>query len=127
MKTAAARNSTVLTAAVLAYAIAGPAGAYCVHNKADLEFYVTQTSNGSFWKPFSAKLQPGENACCSWTEKDCNKSGGQTDRVGFTASTGGHVIYYPGGGYACQDYQIPANGDLYVKGSGGHYSCSQSP
>ncbi len=113
----AMRGSAILTIAVLLFVFVGQAGAYCVHNNSDTSMYVVQQSNASFWAPFQANLGPGNSACCPWSTKDCNESGGQTDPVGLTASLGSSK------NYACENFQIPANGDMTVCGGNGNYRC----
>lgn len=95
------------------------AEAFCVHNDSDRDMRAQQVSNGSVWRAFNAKIDPGDQACCPWTEKDCNKSGGKTDPVGL------NVFKSPSLDQVCMDYTIPANGDLYINGKSGNYSCSQ--
>lgn len=114
-------NSTkrlAVSVATLAFVVAEPVGAYCVHNKSDVTMQVSQYANGSFWKPFKATLDPGQQSCCSWTTKDCNKSGGETDAVDFKIS------------HAHGDdlrTSIAANGDLYIQGRNGNYYCTATP
>ena len=108
----------VLMASVLFFAFTGQAGAFCVHNNSDIKFEVQQVTNGSFWKRFDVEIDPGQQACCPWDEKDCNKSGGPADPVGLTAVN-------PYVKEACTDYKIPANGNLYIKGAGANSYCSQ--
>lgn len=109
-------NSLAVSAAVLAFAFTGHAGAYCVHNQSDTTMHVDQSKNGSFWKRFNVKLDPGQQACCSWTSKDCNKSGGQTDAVGFS-------VYHSEFNYIDCGATIPANGDMCISGTPGNYRC----
>ncbi len=106
----------VLAAAGMLFAFAGQAGAYCVHNNSDMLVHVSQVSNASFWKPFGTDLNPGNSACCPWSTKDCNESGGQTDPVGLTVTSYSENTM-------CENFQIPANGDMTICGSNGGYRC----
>ena len=94
--------------------LASQACAYCVTNKTDRTVHVQQVTNdaGSAFKEW---LDPGSQKCCNWKTHDCNKSKGKTDPVGFDA----YVVEKAGlftetRLYLCQDYRIPANGDLYL-------------
>jgi hypothetical protein len=110
----------VFTAAVLLCAYAGQAGAFCVHNKSDINVNVDQSAGGSFWKGFSAVLAPGEDACCHWSNTDCNKSGEKFSVVKFNASIG----FSKSGQYICSDVAIPACSDMGITGTALHtYTC----
>ena len=80
------KGLSVLTVIVLMLAFAGQASAFCVTNKSDVKMYVQQNSlNASFWvyKRFSARLAPGERACCNWQNTDCNKTDNPAAEVSF--------------------------------------------
>lgn len=124
MKKVAGKGLGFVVAAVLLFAFAQQVGAYCVHNQSDATMHVVQYMNRSFWKPFNVHISPGQQSCCSWTEKDCNKSGGATDTVGFNVDSYGVSDRFIN---VCNYVTIPANGDLYIKGSKDVYSCSQNP
>lgn len=112
---------SVLTAVVVVWlAFAGQAGAYCIHNKSDVKIHVTQMENVSFWKPFYADINPGEQACCHWSTKDCNKSGGKTDSVSFNVD---YFIDRDTLHRVCEYVKIPACSDLDITGTNGNYRC----
>ncbi len=114
-----------LMAAVMVFAFAGQARAYCVHNETDRQMTASQVLNcgPSTWQCFKQDIDAGQQKCCNWSTSDCNESGGQTDPVGFDVYYKPH--WYSSSVGLCHNYQIPANGDLYIKGSNGNYSCSQ--
>ncbi len=115
-----AKRLGVLTTAALLLAFAGQTYAFCVHNNSDGKINANQTSmNSSSWgfKRFSATLGPGDSACCNWQNTDCNKSGDPTAGVSF------NIYPYGEGQMVCGNFEIPANGDLSVCGSGGNYRC----
>jgi hypothetical protein len=101
--------SGVFTAAVLLFAFAGEAGAFCVHNKSSLKIGVDQSSGGSFWTPFSVDLDPGKDRCCHWSNTDCNKSGEKFHEVKFNVKVGYN--------YVCSDVAIPACSDMDITGT----------
>ena len=105
-----------VTAAVILFAFAGEAGAFCVHNKSSRQIRVDQVSGGSFWKPFAVDLAPGEDACCNWANTDCNKSGEKFHEVKFNV----RAAYM----YVCTDVAIPACSDMDITGTEYHtYKC----
>jgi len=109
----------IFIAAVLIFAFAGQAGAFCVHNKSDQKMYTKQTANQSFWKGFQATLEPGTDSCCNWANTDCNKSGGKTDLVSFRVQFNNDA-----GAIICRDMKIPACSDLdVIKDGSGNYIC----
>jgi len=128
MKKTIKTGPVILAAAFMLLNLAGQAGAFCVHNRSSAVMHVRQTSNGSLWKPFVVTLNPGEQACCSWETKDCNKSGGRKDYVGFevvTKSCDGNEIEVS----ACIGYKIPADANLYIRDEA-HcvtFSCHEEP
>ena len=114
-----AKGLGVLTAAVLLFAFAGQAGAFCVHNKSDRTVLVKQTSGGKWLKSFKAILSSGEKACCNWQNKDCNKDGEAGGAIGFNVLRGDRALA------VCKDFRIRADGDLYITGTNKNYSCSR--
>lgn len=108
-------SSAVLTAAVLIFVFTGQALAFCVHNKSDKPMDFSQTSGNKTFRGFSATLNPGQDSCCHWSNKDCNKDGGKSDTVGFS------VMYSDA--FLCKNVKIPACSDLDVTGSNGNYRC----
>jgi len=115
--------SGILTAAVLLLALTGQSSAFCVHNKSDKNMNVNEVSGGSYSKHFSkSPLYSGQDACCHWSNTDCNKSGGKTDPVSFSVyiDAPGTIA---GGSRICEDATIPACSDLDITGSNGNYNC----
>ena len=116
------KNKTIyiLTAAVLLFAFAGRAGAFCVHNYSDKTAIFIQVSGGKTFREFKATVTPGQDSCCHWSNTDCNKDGGKMDTLGFD------VGYEIGAGTfwsICRAVKIPACSDLDVTGSNGKYQC----
>ena len=112
----------LLTVVVLLFAFTGQADAFCVYNRSDKTMTFDQTSGGKVFSDFRATVDPGQKSCCHWSEKDCNKSGGKTDMVGFN-------VYYRQAPdplpptYVCEGVTIPACSALEVTGSYGNYKC----
>ena len=61
------------------------ADAFCVYNWTDDRIRVQQSNEkGWTWlSAFGAELNPGEKACCNWTNKDCNKKGKRDSTLYF--------------------------------------------
>ena len=98
------------------------AEAFCVYNNTNTNMIVEQTS-GHGSHGFDKKILAGENKCCNWQNKDCNKEGKRDSIVKFTVkySPWGAVKYY----YVCEDFPIRAGGSLTISGGGDrNFSCS---
>ncbi len=94
------------------------ADAFCVYNWTDDRIRVQQSNEkGWTWlSAFGAELNPGEKACCNWTNKDCNKKGKRDSEVAFD-------VYMLDERSLCHNVTIPAGGYVLVKGKNGVYNC----
>lgn len=110
--------SGVFLVVALLFVFAGEGWAFCVHNKSDRPMRVAENIGAKAFKEFKADLSPGQDACCHWSNKDCNKDGGKGDTVGFS-------VYYNFNEptTVCKDVKIPACSDLDIVGSNGNYRC----
>jgi len=109
----------ILMTAVLLFAFAGQAGAFCVHNKSDRTAQFIQVSGGKTFREFKATVTPGQDSCCNWSNTDCNKDGGKMDTLGFDVGYEMGETFWS----ICRAVKIPACSDLDVTGSNGTYRC----
>ena len=99
------------------------ADAFCVYNKTDIVITVRQTSGHKKTYGFGGDIALGDNKCCNWQNKDCNKEGKKDSTVKFD------VNYIVGGAFSpitiniCGDVPIKAGGWLTVEGSDVKYKC----
>jgi len=110
--------AALVFAAIAAFLTVEGAEAFCVHNNTDRTMLITQVSGGSFFGSFEENVQPGETRCCNWQNHGCNTHGHQDSPVKFEVS---YEVLKP---RVCYSFEIRADGDLYVTGSNGNYSCS---
>jgi len=116
MKRIIMKWSGIFTPLLLLFAFTGEAGAFCVHNRSNFTMSVVQSSGGGFWGRFEVELAPGKDACCHWSNTDCNKSGEKFHEVKFNVS----AAYM----YVCTDVAIPACSDMDITGTEYHtYKC----
>jgi len=132
------RVNLVLAGLVLAglavFLTAEGADAFCVYNQMDTWINVDQTGGhkeygGAADPGFSGAIDPGDNKCCNWQNKDCNKKGKRDSIVNFDVyykashdTTSPHK--FPGETvYICKYFAIQAGGWLTVEGSKGNYKC----
>ncbi len=102
------------------------AEAFCVYNKSDVAINVVQTKGQSSMKGVQWKIDPGENKCCNWKTKDCNKSQKKTSKVEFKVS---YTLPWSGGSWGSPSNKIfctkkiKAGGWLTIKGKSPDFSC----
>ena len=100
---------------------AGVSQAFCIHNKSDRPWYADQVQGDSVRNPFAPKIRPGNEKCCDWDDKDCNRAGSRHARVVFdvksTLSSSGSAKI------VCSGVTISADGEFTIRGSGGNYYC----
>ena len=70
-------------AVLMVFLAAEGAEAFCIYNRTDTKIKVHQYGGGRKYSSFSAELNPGEKACCNWTNKDCNKKGKRDSTLYF--------------------------------------------
>ena len=73
----------LVLAALAVFLAAEGAEAFCFYNRTDTKIKVHQYGGGRKYSSFSAELNPGEKACCNWTNKDCNKKGKRDSTLYF--------------------------------------------
>jgi len=93
------------------------AEAFCVYNNTDTLISVYQTGGHKTGRGFHKRIARGENECCNWSAKDCNKEGEKDSIVKFTVSDVNQDLPI------CYNVAIQAGGWLTVEGSKGYYKC----
>jgi len=104
------------------------AEAFCVYNNTDMRVHeqllVQQTGGHKTGRGFHKYIPAGENECCNWQNKDCNKEGKRDSIVRLDVSYWGHVPDAPDYTYPiCHGVEIKAGGWVTVKGEKGNYKC----
>ena len=103
--------------ALTAFLAAGSAEAFCVYNKTEDSLVIAkQVEGGDFQKDVARGK--GNEVCCNWQEKSCNKGGKKDSIVKFTIKrwhqAGSGLFPYP---IVCEDFPIKAGGWLTVRGN----------
>lgn len=110
-----------------AFFTVGSADAFCVYNETDKVLFVQETGGGkipSFGGFIARNLQPGENKCCNWQDKDCNSKGKRDSIVTFQVSTVPITSHDPPSIDVCTGFPIKAGGWLTVVGKNNRYTCT---
>ncbi len=114
------RNLICMLALVVAVMVCTTrAEAFCVYNKSDIPIEVKQTKGYSSWgKRATWVIGPGQNRCCNYKNKDCNKSQEKTAKVEF------RVFYQVASRplVMCKK-ELKAGGWLTIKEKGDGFSC----
>jgi hypothetical protein len=110
----------VLAAATVFLAAEG-AEAFCVYNKTDKKIIVNQIEGQKNNRVrFYNEINSGDNKCCHWSNKDCNRKGKKDSTLKFTVTVIKDSWHAP---HVCQNFAIKAGGWLTVRGTDGHYNC----
>lgn len=111
----------VVFAALTTFAAVEGTEAFCIYNNTDRALQVIQKSGNVNTKGFNNNIDPGQNACCNWQNKDCNKKGKNDSTVTFD------VIYERPGSqflsHVCTKFPIRADGQMTVTGKDLNYNC----
>jgi len=110
-----------------AFLTAEIANAFCVYNETDKVLFVQETGGGkiaSLGGFIARNLQPGENKCCNWKDKDCNSEGKKDSIVTFEVNTVPITSHDPPSIDVCTDFPIKAGGWMTVVGKNNQYTCT---